>query len=423
MLWIGAAVVILTFAAIIKKRETRVCLLLGGFLMCVIAGKPIMGIEAFAKTMTNPLVATICSIMGFSYVLKFTKCDQHLVRLMTGGIGRFPLLLIPGAVLITFLINIPMASAAGCAAAVGAILIPVLIKNGVHPAMAAAAVLAGTWGAVLKPGNAHLAYIEKIGLEAGASNVSMMEILIVRFVPTLIVLAFVVAAVTLVSYLLKENSGYASEEEIETAESSEKINYLMAVTPIVPLVMYILAGQQFGILPRYLENIPFVMLIGAVLATLVTRNSPEKIAKEFWNGAGSAFGSVMGLIISASVFTAGMTAIGITDQLIAVMKQSQDMAKFGAVAGNFIIAVVSGSGDAATYAFNGSVTPFAADFGLTVPQLGSLAQIGGALGRNASPVASAAIICAAIAKVSPMEITKRNLPVMVLAAVLLVFVL
>lgn len=423
MIWIGAAVVVLTITAIIKKRETRVCLLIGGFLMCLIAGNPIMGIQAFAKTMTNPLVATICSIMGFSYVMKYTKCDQHLVRTMTGGIGKFPILLIPGAVLITFMINIPLASAAGCAAAVGAILIPVLIKNGVHPAMAAAAVMAGTWGAVLKPGNAHLAFIEKIGLEAGANNVSMMDILVVRFVPTLIVLVFVIVCVTVVSILLKENKGYVSPDEIEVEQSPEKINYLMALTPVVPLVMYILAGQQFGILPRYLENIPFVMLIGAVLATIVTRNNPEKIAKEFWNGAGSAYGSVMGLIISASVFTAGMTAIGITDQLIEVMKQSQDMAKVGAAAGNFVIAVVCGSGDAAAYAFNGSVTPFAADFGLTIPQLGSIAQIGGALGRNASPVASAAIICATIAKVNPLAITKRNLPVMILAAALLVFVM
>jgi len=423
MIFVGAAIVILTFVAIIKKFETRVCLLTGGFLMCIIAGKLTAGIKAFATTMTNPLAATICSIMGFAYVLKYTKCDQHLVVAMTNCIGKFPTLLIPGAVLVTFLINIPLASAAGCAAAVGAILIPVLIKNKIHPAMAAATVIAGTWGAVLKPGNAHLAFIEKIGLEAGATNVSMLEILAVRFKPTLILLVFVVIGVTLTAILLKENTGYTGSEKFEVKETPEKINYLMAIIPVVPLVMYILAGQQFGVLPRYLENIPFVMLFGAVLAMLVTKSSPQKIAKEFWLGAGSAYGSVMGLIISASVFTAGMTATGMTGQLIELMKQSQHIAKIGAAAGNFIIAVVSGSGDAATYAFNGSVTPFAADFGLTIPQLGSIAQISGALGRNSSPVASAAIICATIANVNPVEIMKRNFVVMVLATALLVFIM
>ena len=38
----------------------------------------------------------------------------------------------------------------------------------------------------------------------------------------------------------------------------------------------------------------------------------------------------------------------------------------------------------------------------------SLAQIAGAMGRSMSPIAGATIICAGIAGVNPMEITKRN---------------
>ena len=61
-------------------------------------------------------------------------------------------IIIPGAVIITFLINIALPTAAGCAAAVGALLIPALIRSGVHPAMAGSAIFLGTWGSALSPG-------------------------------------------------------------------------------------------------------------------------------------------------------------------------------------------------------------------------------------------------------------------------------
>ncbi|MBQ1855753.1 MAG: C4-dicarboxylate ABC transporter, partial [Anaerovibrio sp.] len=67
-------------------------------------------------------------------------------------------------------------------------------------------------------------------------------------------------------------------------------------------------------------------------------------------------------------------------------------------------------------------TPFAEQFGLSIMNLGSLAQIAGAMGRSMSPVAGAAIICAGLAKVNPMEVTKRNaLPCIAAAIALMLF--
>ncbi len=84
------------------------------------------------------------------------------------------------------------------------------------------------------------------------------------------------------------------------------------------------------------------------------------------------------------------------------------MAQFAAAAGPFVMAAVTGSGNAAALAFNGAITPHAADFGLGVIELGSVAQIAAGLGRTMSPVAGAAIICAGLAGINPMEIVKRN---------------
>lgn len=69
---------------------------------------------------------------------------------------------------------------------------------------------------------------------------------------------------------------------------------------------------------------------------------------------------------------------------------------------------LTGSGDAATFAFNEAVTPHAEEFGMSIVQMGSMATLGGTLGRTISPIAGATIICAGFAGVNPVEITKRN---------------
>ena len=415
MIWLGALIVVVTFAAIIKKFETRLCLLIGGFAMAIIAGKTMIAGKAFVDTMTSPLVITICSIMGFAYCMKVTKCDEHMVKLLTGGLKKFPLILIPGAVIVTWIINIPLTSAAGCSAAVGAILIPALINSGVRPEMAAAAVFAGTWGSVLSPGNTHNVFISNMAIKANVPNSSVMEVIGAHLNASLAAAVIVIVGVTIVSIVLKENKGYITPEMAELEDSSFKVNFLYAIMPVLPLLFLILASKQVGVLPADFGNIPLVMLLGTAIATVATRTNPQTIIKNFWTGAGESYGSVMGLIICASVFTAGMTAIGLTGALIEFMKTSQSIAKIAAAFGSYAIAIVAGSGDAATLAFNGAVTPHAADFGLGMIQLGSISNVAGALGRSCSPVAAGAIVCAGIAGISPMEIAKRNIIPMFLA--------
>ncbi len=88
---------------------------------------------------------------------------------------------------------------------------------------------------------------------------------------------------------------------------------------------------------------------------------------------------------------------------------------WGATVGPFLMALVTGSGDAATMAFNKSITPHAATFGYAQANLGMAAALAGTLGRSASPLAGAAIVCAGLAGVSPVELAKRTWPAMTVA--------
>jgi len=416
MIWIGILIVALTFLAIIKRYETRLVLFVAGVAMALVVGKPLVAIDAFAKTMVSGgLVTTICTVMGFSYVMKLTGCDSHLVNLLTSLLKQANFILIPGAVIVTWIINIALPSTAGCAAAVGAVLIPTLIGSGVHPAMAAACVMSGTIGSVMSPGLAHNPFVAKL------ANVDVMTVIAGHTIPALISLAVAATMLTIVCHLRKE--GASAERSTEIASDSEKfkVNVVKALVPIIPLVLLVLGSKMVALIPEV--TVPQAMIIGAMLGFIVTWGNAQEISKSFFKGMGDSYGEIMGIIIAAAVFTQGMDTIGLTGALIENMKESQDVARYAASIGPFFLAVLSGSGDAAALAFNGAVTPHAAQFGFKITDMGSLATISGGLGRTMSPVAGGAIVCATIAGVNPMEIAKRTAPGMfcALVAVLIVF--
>ena len=414
MVLIGLLIVGLTFIAIVKRYETRLVLFVAGAVMALVAGQPLIAIDAFAKAMVNEgLVTTICTVMGFSYVMKLTGCDSHLVNCLTSMLKRFKFVLIPGAVIITWVVNIALPSTAGCAAAVGAVLIPTLIGSGVKPAMAAACVMSGTIGSVMSPGLSHNPFVAKL------ANVDVMTVIAGHMSAAFAALVVAVTMLTIVSYLRKE--GPSAEDVGECEEQKFKVSIIKALVPIIPLILLVLGSKMVALIPTV--TVPQAMILGAILGFIVTLGKAQEISKSFFKGMGDSYAEIMGIIIAAAVFTQGMDTIGLTGALIEKMKESQDIARYAASFGPFFLAILSGSGDAAALAFNGAVTPHAAQFGFTITDMGSLATISGALGRTMSPVAGGAIVCATIAGVNPMEIAKRTAPGMCIAiiAVLLVF--
>ena len=417
VIYLGVLIILITGAAVIKRYEVRLVLFLSGLVMAALAGKPLEAIDAFAKAMVNPgLVTVILTVMGFAYIMKLTQCDAHLVHLLAGVLRRCRPILIPGTVMITFLINIALPSAAGCAAAVGAIMIPTLISAGIHPAVAGAAIFAGTIGSVLSPGATHNPFVAKL------ANMDVLSVIAVHSTTTITSALIGALVLTIVAYVRKEHRGYqqVAATVIDT-KVDFKINPLKALVPIIPLVMLVLGSKQIHLIPEI--SVPQAMICGTILGYLVTLHNPQEISKAFFEAMGSAYAGVMGIIIAAATFTTGMQLIGLTDALIEGMKHSESIVKIAATFGPFVIAVLCGSGDAATLAFNGAITPHAAQFGLGIAQLGSLAQLTGALGRTMSPLAGAAIICAQLAGVSPIEVAKRNAPGMLIAAVVAMFML
>ena len=397
---IGALIVVGVIYLLLKRHESRMVLIAAGILMCIIAGKPMAALDAFAKSMTNAgLITSVCSCMGFAWCMKYTGCDKHLVVAIGKVLKKMGFLLIPGATLATFVVNIAIPSAAGCSAAVGVIFIPILMAAGVHPAMAAAAVKSGTYGSMLNPGLVHNGVIAKL---AGTQITDVIGNHMMATVAGVIVAAVVL---TVIAIVLKENKGYVPEGSV-VDEDGFSVNALYAIMPLVPVIILLLGSTK--VVPVLKMGVPQAMIIGAILALAATRKSPVELTKSFFNGMGDAYANIIGIIISVGVFVAGLKALGLIKALIAWMLNSTGIVKIAATFGPFLLALISGSGDAATVAFNEAVTPHAAEFGISIMNMGSIAALGGTLGRTISPIAGATIICAGIAGVDPMEVCKRN---------------
>ena len=145
------------------------------------------------------------------------------------------------------------------------------------------------------------------------------------------------------------------------------------------------------------------------------RFSPQ----DFFKGMGEGYGSVMGIIITAGVFAAGLKATGLIDAFVEVLKSSNEIARWGGSFGPFIMAAITGSGDAATFAFNEAVTPHAASFGMPIPNLGAMALISGQMGRTMSPIAGVVIVLSGLAMVPPIQLVKRTAIPLIVGVVVL----
>ncbi len=296
--WIAVVVVCVTVYCLIKRYETRLVLFTSGMLLCCISLDPMAGLDQFAKSMTNAsLVMAICGSMGFAFVTSHTGCDKHLVTALAAPLHGIGIFLIPAATAVTFFVNFALPSAAGCAAAVGATFIPVMIRAGIRPAAAGAAILMGTYGSVLSPGMSHNAFVANI------SQMEIMDLIFLHSPYSLVVMAIGLVGITLVCMVLRDGS--PTPEEIEAYDRATggggaitKVNPLKAFAPLVPLVLLVLGNT---VVPVIKMGVAQAMVLGAIYTLCVSWENPQQFTKEFFKGMGDGYGSVMGIVIAAGV--------------------------------------------------------------------------------------------------------------------------
>ncbi len=163
IMWAALIVVIGTVYALIKRYETRLVLLTSGLIMCVLSMDPFAAFQQFDKSMTSSsLIIVICSSMGFAAVMNITKCDLHLVSLLTKPLNKLGILLLPCCMIVTGITSLAISSLSGMCAAIGPTIVALMIRAGFKPAMAAATVIASTLPSFWSPGSSHNGFVAQL---------------------------------------------------------------------------------------------------------------------------------------------------------------------------------------------------------------------------------------------------------------------
>lgn len=232
----------------------------------------------------------------------------------------------------------------------------------------------------------------------------------------LTILSIVYVLIVCVIFRDYKKGGFVSEMASPDGEVQAKLpdlparpNLLKAAAPLLPVVMLFIVSLW---MPDVHMSVATAMLLGLIYTMIVTREDPAKMSKKFFEGMGTGYGNILGLIIAAGVFAAGLRSCGVVDLFIEFLKNSSSVAKLGASFGPYLLGVITGSGNAAAFAFNEAGTSFAPEFGMKIEDLGFIACISATLGRVSSPLAAGVILIAGIAGANSLDVIKRSSLVM-----------
>ena len=419
----ACVIVVAALYALVKRIETRLVLLVAGLAMCCISLDPMAAFKQFDKSMTtSSLIISICSSMGFAACITMTKCDLHLVSLLTKPLKKLGIMLLPCCMIVTGIASLAIGSLAGLCAAIGPTIVGLMIRAGFRPAIAAAAVISSTLPNYWSPGSTDNILVAKI------ADIPVMDMVNYVAPKILLLSGLSIVFLLLVCILFGDfKKGGFNVQAAPGADIQQKLpdlpehpNLLKAFAPLLPVVLLFVVSLCF---PEVKMSVATAMLLGFIFTIIVTRESPAAMCRKFFDGMGHGYGGTLGLIIAAGVFAAGLQSCGVVSAFIEYLKNSSEIAKLGASFGPYLLGVITGSGNAAAFAFNEAVTPHAAEFGMEIKDLGFLACISATLGRVSSPLAAGVILIAGLAGAEPLDVIKRSSIVMILTIGVLYFLM
>ena len=378
---LGGLIIALAIYAILRRVDVRLALLLGA-----LAARqrwpaiPMAIVRTFLATFANEkFVVPICTAMGFAYVLRHTQCDQHLVHLLVEPLRKVRPLLIPGTVVVGFLVNIPIVSQTSTAVTIGAVAIPLLLASRLSPVTVGATLLLGSsiGGELLNPGAPELRTIVEESHKAGGTHVDLSTHDCVSRILPLNLLGLVVATAVFWALSTRAESSRPMEpdeaphDEEPTSKPAEfQVSLLRAAVPLFPLILLFLTGPPLKLVPverAWLVDsskpgsaelfdsrlIGTAMLLGAAVAALVVRQRALGVTTAFFEGAGYGFTHIISLIVTANCFGEGIRLIGLAG-LVGDMVQHAPTSLLPLAGGLALgFALLCGSGMAATQSLFG----------------------------------------------------------------------
>lgn len=396
---------------LVRGYDVRLVLFAAGLALCSLVGDPFRVFDAFLKYMGDTTyVGPICTALAFSSVLSVTGCDREMVRLLMRPLRKVPWALIPGGCLVGFLTNSAITSQTGAAAAVGPILIPLLLATGVPPIMAGATLVLGC------SGGGNLLNMGEPDFVAIKDSTGVKPDAVLRAMAAPEIVSFLVAVGVLTLWARKSR---VEPPPVPAAGDDAPVDLVKALLPPLPVILLmalipsVSAQPWIWVRARYPDGFPVshAMILCTMIALLVTRREISAQARAFFEGMGKAYANIISLIITGRCFVEGITAVGMIVALIKIVSGRGLLGRFLSMTFPWILAVVSGSGIAPCVSFCKAVLPEVAKLDQAAAlNLGVLAAVASNFGRTMSPVAAVVMFSSTLVKVSPIDIVKRTAP-------------
>ena len=216
----------------------------------------------------------------------------------------------------------------------------------------------------------------------------------------------------------------ADQKDLEKAfEGAGPVHY--ALLPMLPLVLLIVFSPMvYDGIKLSLQTGILVSILIAFFVDLITHFDFKECCKRtsaVFEGMGKVFTSTVALICCAELFALGMNKMGgITTmiQAAAAMESAGVWVMLFIMLGIMVVAtIVTGSGNAAFFAFSPLLPEAAASVGINTAVLVVPVQLSAGIARTMCPIAGVIIAVAGIAGLTPFEIIRRTIPVMLLALI------
>ena len=336
---------------LVGNVDARLVLLFVGFLLTILARNALESANAFIQSFSETeMIAVVCTVMGYYRLMEKKGCNQELSAFMRPYISKIGFLIIPVTVFISFIFNILLPSALGCAAVVGSVLIPVLRSANIDAKLAGCAVIAGTFGSVL---NVHSVHSEYIARNAGLDVYSVVQgySSFVWLGLCIVAACLWIGALVIHKHIFHKTEDFPAisepaEQPIESTEnnSTASVNYLMVCLPALPMAFIIITS-----LVPFLRGMTLtaIMLNCLFLVLLLFRNSIKESAGIMFNGMGDAFSKAVLAMAAAAVLVNGLESLQMITFIMNFLQQVLAIKSAAAVT-PFILALVTGSGDTAT---------------------------------------------------------------------------
>lgn len=431
---------------VIKRYYAPWALLMVGILLliCVtlISGDPLVtgkkathsAVFDIVQVFTNLLQSraagigmNIICVGGFAYYMDKIGATKALVRICIKPLSyvHAPYLLLGFAYLVGQLLNVFIPSAVGLGMLLMVTIYPLLVAVGVSR-LSAATVVATASCLDLGPasGNSLLA--------AEISNLHVMEFFIQSQLPVGVMAAVVIAAghVLLGKFFDKRDlaSGRLTVDDFklrtevkqEGAAAQPDAPVYYAILPILPVELLfvfsklVYAGVRLEVVTAIL-SCAFIAFIVDLLTVRSLRACTDR-TKAMFNGMGKIFSSTVLLIVCAEVFAEGLKRSGGIDTILQSVAQMQGAGGVTMLLVMFLImalaAFVTGSGNAAFFAFSPLLPQAAGSVGWATVTMAVPVQLASGIARSMSPIAGVVMAVSGIAEVSPFELVRRTIPVM-----------